>query len=192
MLQAALIKRFNVVLLQKTKTMLEISFTQQGQQYISNPIFASGNSVIAYQIGYEKAGARLLLDKSFSPTDGWRLFLDQVAPAMDFMCVGSQPVPKSMYIRFRSDSEPIKVLVDLNVSGDDGSAEEPSKNPTESEIVDTLPETGKEGGFYFVKNNSENENNQYDEYMFVNGKYEKIGEPEHELADENDINQLFG
>lgn len=164
--------------------MLEITFSKNGEQYVSNPIFASGVSVVSYQIGYKKAGARLLVETSFSPTDGWKLVVDQVAPAMDDMCVGTQLVPKGAYVRFRTNTIPDKVLVNIGSDGNSGSAES-------SEIVETLPSSGEEGRMYHVKNNKGIENNEYDEYVFLNGKYEKIGE-EHELADDNDIDKLFG
>ena len=42
-------------------------------------------------------------------------------------------------------------------------------------IVDFLPTTGEEDIFYLVPKSGE-ENNVYDEYLWINGKFEKIGD----------------
>lgn len=48
------------------------------------------------------------------------------------------------------------------------------------EIVDTLPEVGDPGCFYFVAK-GESEGNFYDEYLFINGKFELVGTTEIEF-----------
>lgn len=45
------------------------------------------------------------------------------------------------------------------------------------EIVESLPATGEPGCFYFVAK-SESEGNFYDEYLFINGKFELVGTTE--------------
>jgi hypothetical protein len=46
-----------------------------------------------------------------------------------------------------------------------------------------LPETGESLVLYFVKNNSGEENNLYDEYMWISDKYEIIGSTSIDLSD---------
>lgn len=48
------------------------------------------------------------------------------------------------------------------------------------EIVDVLPKVGAPGCFYFVAK-SESEGNFYDEYLFINGKFELVGTTEIEF-----------
>lgn len=45
----------------------------------------------------------------------------------------------------------------------------------EIEIVTTLPEIGEEDKIYFVPNNLEEPNNIYDEYIYTNNTWEKVG-----------------
>lgn len=49
------------------------------------------------------------------------------------------------------------------------------------EIVNTLPATGEDGVFYFVPNSGE-QNNIYDEYLYVNNAWEKLGTTEIDLS----------
>ncbi len=44
-----------------------------------------------------------------------------------------------------------------------------------TEIVSTLPTSGQTGRFYFVPNSSSVEQNIYDEYIYVDNKWEKLG-----------------
>lgn len=48
-------------------------------------------------------------------------------------------------------------------------------NMIKSMIVPTLPETGVENTIYFVPNTSENSDNEFNEYVFVNGEWEILG-----------------
>lgn len=50
-------------------------------------------------------------------------------------------------------------------------------------IVQTLPATGDQGTFYFVPNSQESGNNIYDEYVYINNAWEKIGTTEIDLTD---------
>lgn len=50
-------------------------------------------------------------------------------------------------------------------------------------IVQTLPTTGAQGTFYFVPNSQESGNNIYDEYVYINNAWEKIGTTEIDLTD---------
>lgn len=43
------------------------------------------------------------------------------------------------------------------------------------QVVTELPETGKKGTFYFVTKESASESNVYDEYVWVNDKWEFVG-----------------
>lgn len=51
------------------------------------------------------------------------------------------------------------------------------------QIVDTLPETGVKGTFYFVSKTTAGTNNVYSEYVWVNGKWELIGDTTIDLSD---------
>lgn len=44
------------------------------------------------------------------------------------------------------------------------------------QVVDSLPETGVKGTFYFVSKSSPAENNAYSEYVWVNNSWEYIGD----------------
>lgn len=48
-------------------------------------------------------------------------------------------------------------------------------------IVDALPDTGKSGVIYLLSNSGEN-TNSYDEYIYVNDKFEKIGTTDIDLS----------
>ena len=50
------------------------------------------------------------------------------------------------------------------------------------EVVQSLPATGDNGTFYFVASNSGTTNNIYDEYVYVNSSWEKIGTTEMDLS----------
>lgn len=196
--------RKNVVFLQKqnANSMVEITFTKSGEQYISNPIFGNGSSLVKYQVGYKKAGARLLLEQSFSPTDGFQLFLDKVAPAMPDYIVGTQFLPSAMYLRFRTDVNPDDVIIDVeNVGGTSGAPILPEdvtekinqiETKLEKVIVEELPviTEAKANTIYAVKNNGSEDGNLYDEYVLENGNWERLGS-EHALASEDDIMSLF-
>lgn len=49
------------------------------------------------------------------------------------------------------------------------------------QIVDKLPETGTKGTFYLMANSGSGQN-VYDEYIWVNGKFEKLGTRELDLS----------
>ncbi len=49
------------------------------------------------------------------------------------------------------------------------------------EVVQSLPATGEQGVFYFVSNSGSG-NNIYDEYVYVNSAFEKIGTTEIDLS----------
>lgn len=193
-----------VVLLQKQNRtpMVETTFTKSGEQYISNPIFGNGNSLVKYQVGYKKAGARFLLEQSYSPTDGFQLFVDKVAPAMPDYIVGTQLLPSAMYVRFRSDVNPDDVFVDVeSVGGQTGSSILPPDitekiakidSKLEKVIVEELPNVSEaqENTIYAVKNNGSEDGNVYDEYIIENGAWERLGS-EHDLVGDGDIEALF-
>mgnify|MGYP006908799579 CR=1 FL=1 len=42
-------------------------------------------------------------------------------------------------------------------------------------IVEDLPETGKSGTIYLIRNESDSGEDLYDEYLYVNDSFEKIG-----------------
>lgn len=50
------------------------------------------------------------------------------------------------------------------------------------EIVETLPTTGQKGTIYFLKFDENDETNKYQEYLFINGKWEKIGKTDVDLT----------
>lgn len=50
------------------------------------------------------------------------------------------------------------------------------------EIVESLPETGKENIIYMIPNSSNENQNIYDEYMYINNKFEKLGTSEVDLS----------
>ena len=52
----------------------------------------------------------------------------------------------------------------------------------ETVIVESLPTTGVKGTIYFVLNGSSETDNIYDEYIWVNGKFEKIGSTKIDLT----------
>ena len=52
----------------------------------------------------------------------------------------------------------------------------------ETSIVESLPATGVKGTIYFVLNGSSETDNIYDEYIWVNGKFEKIGSTKIDLT----------
>lgn len=179
--------------------MVEITFTKSGEQFISNPIFGNGNSLVKYQIGYKEAGARLLIEQSYSPTDGFQLFVDKVAPAMPDYIVGTQLLPSAMYLRFRSNVNPDDIFVDVeSVGGQTGTPILPTdiieKIDTKLEkiIVEELPSVteAKENTIYAVKNSGSEDGNAYDEFIVENGSWERLGS-EHELVGNEDIEALF-
>ena len=53
----------------------------------------------------------------------------------------------------------------------------------EISIVQTLPAAGNQGTFYFVPNSQGSGNNVYDEYVYINNSWEKIGTTEIDLSD---------
>lgn len=52
----------------------------------------------------------------------------------------------------------------------------------EAQVVEQLPESGKNGILYLVANKSEDEQNIYDEFLWVNGKYEHLGNRKIDLS----------
>lgn len=52
------------------------------------------------------------------------------------------------------------------------------------EFVDKLPEVGQPNMIYFVGANEadKKEDNEFDEWVWANGKYEKLGNPENEFV----------
>lgn len=50
------------------------------------------------------------------------------------------------------------------------------------QIVEELPETGENNIIYLVPNHEDNESNIFDEYMYINGKYEPIGTTKVDLS----------
>lgn len=50
------------------------------------------------------------------------------------------------------------------------------------EVVDSLPETGVSNTLYYVKKTDPESQNEFDEYMWINGKWEFIGTSELELS----------
>lgn len=54
-----------------------------------------------------------------------------------------------------------------------------------AEIVETLPGDPKSGVTYFLKSKDGKGNNQFTEYLFINGEWEKIGQPEINFDDSN-------
>lgn len=57
-------------------------------------------------------------------------------------------------------------------------------------IVQSLPEEGEYGTFYFVPNEGSEQNNFYDEYVWLNNKWEKLGTTEIDLSGYVKENQL--
>ncbi len=55
-------------------------------------------------------------------------------------------------------------------------------------VVETLPDTGEENIIYLVSN-SKDGNNIYDEFLWINGKYEKIGDTSTTINIESITNQ---
>lgn len=58
------------------------------------------------------------------------------------------------------------------------------------QVVDTLPDTGVKGTFYFVKKSVTGTNNAYSEYVWVNGKWELIGDTTIDLSGYVKISQM--
>ena len=50
------------------------------------------------------------------------------------------------------------------------------------EVLDTLPESGKAGVIYFIKSTTQDEQNLFDEYAWVNDKWEMIGSKSIDLS----------
>lgn len=50
------------------------------------------------------------------------------------------------------------------------------------QIVEALPTTGKKGVFYFVKITTSETDNQFEEYVWVNEKWEKLGTAQVDLS----------
>ena len=50
-----------------------------------------------------------------------------------------------------------------------------------NKIVNSLPAAGEIGVIYFVPNNNNEESNLYDEYIYINNKWEKLGVVEENL-----------
>lgn len=50
------------------------------------------------------------------------------------------------------------------------------------EVLDTLPESGKSGVIYFIKSTTQDEQNLFDEYAWVNDKWEMIGSKSIDLS----------
>lgn len=50
------------------------------------------------------------------------------------------------------------------------------------EVVQELPETGEEGTIYLVPKSTSGTSNYYDEYMYINNAWEKIGDTEIDLS----------
>jgi len=51
----------------------------------------------------------------------------------------------------------------------------PTMSTIQFEVVDTLPISGNAGTIYFIKNNSDEDNDTRDEYAWINDKWENIG-----------------
>ena len=51
----------------------------------------------------------------------------------------------------------------------------PSGSGTSYTVVSSLPQTGEAGTIYYIPNNQDEDNNFYDEYTYINGRWEKIG-----------------
>lgn len=180
--------------------MNDITFSKEGELYVSNPIFGNGNSVVKYQVGFKVAGARFLVEQSYSPTFGWELFIDKVTPQIPNYVVGAQNIPNGMYVRFRSTAEPCDVKVDVVAEGGGGGnpqeitnkIDEIDKSKYGLKVVEELPpiSDAKENVIYSVKNSGLEDGNVRDEYVLIDGKFERLGS-ETFSVDDNEIDALF-
>lgn len=60
-------------------------------------------------------------------------------------------------------------------SSDSQGQSSPSGGGTSYIVVNSLPNIGEAGTIYYIPNNQDEDNNFYDEYTYVNGRWEKIG-----------------
>lgn len=71
-----------------------------------------------------------------------------------------------------TDESKVKELISEELSGVRG---------FDYEVVQSLPQTGEKGKFYLIKVSEDGENDIYDEYIYVDDKFEKIGSKEMSL-----------
>lgn len=101
-----------------------------------------------------------------------------------------------MYIRFRTTAEPIEIKVEVVSDGVASNVTEQveiiNKTKLEPLYVDELPPIGeaKENIIYSVKNSGKEDGNVRDEFIFSNGKYERLGSETLSVED-SEIDALF-
>ena len=63
-----------------------------------------------------------------------------------------------------------------------GAKGDPGDNLITVQVVENLPASGTPGILYFVANSSGQSQNAYDEYIYVNGQWEKLGQAQLDLS----------
>ena len=84
--------------------------------------------------------------------------------------------PSVTVVKTGTDENPILTFNFTNLKG------EPGDNLITVQVVDSLPATGTPGILYFLANSSGQSQNAYDEYIYVNGQWEKLGQAQLDLS----------
>lgn len=91
--------------------------------------------------------------------------------------VGDQVgTPAVTVVKTGTDENPLFTFNFTNLKG------EPGDNLITVQVVDSLPATGTPGILYFVANSSGESQNAYDEYIYNNGSWEKLGQAQIDLS----------
>ena len=91
--------------------------------------------------------------------------------------VGDQVgTPAVTVVKTGTDLNPTFTFNFTNLKG------EPGDNLITVQVVESLPVTGTQGILYFVANNSGESQNAYDEYIYNNGNWEKLGQAQMDLS----------
>ena len=91
--------------------------------------------------------------------------------------VGDQVgTPGVTVVKTGTDENPLFTFNFTNLKG------EPGENLITVQVVDSLPDTGTPGILYFLANSSGESQNAYDEYIYVNNAWEKLGQAQIDLS----------
>ena len=91
--------------------------------------------------------------------------------------VGEQVgTPAVTVVKTGTDENPVFTFNFTNLKG------EPGDNLITVQVVDSLPATGTPGILYFLANSSGQSQNAYDEYIYVNNTWEKLGQAQIDLS----------
>ena len=84
--------------------------------------------------------------------------------------------PSVTVVKTGTDENPLFTFNFTNLKG------EPGDNLITVQVVDSLPASGTPGILYFVANSSGESQNAYDEYIYNNGNWEKLGQAQIDLS----------